>query len=116
MGARKKTVSKKPAAHTPEPWTLEDRDTRILIWSDRAHDFIAQLSTEAEGADDDAAEAFAEEQWANAAVMVTAPQTLAQLEKAVAWVKEYFGPGDDLNGVRWLKDAERIIADARGIE
>lgn len=61
--------------HTPGPWTVEDRVERLLIWADGSHDFIAQVSTVADGADEDAQEAYEEEQQANAALIAAAPQS-----------------------------------------
>lgn len=72
------------AKHTRGPWTVEDREERILIWSDGAHEPIAELSTVADGADDDAAERWADEQRENADLLAAAPDLLAACLAIVA--------------------------------
>jgi hypothetical protein len=68
------------SAHTPGPWEIEDREERQLIWADHAHDFVAQLSMVAEGADDDEQEKFEAEQAANARLIAAAPELLEALK------------------------------------
>ena len=58
------------SAHTKGKLELEDRDERLLLWADGSHDYVAELSTAADGADEDAQSAYEDEQRENARRLV----------------------------------------------
>ena len=100
------------AKHTPGPWTAEERDERILIWSDGSHDYLAALSLDADGADEEVADAYADERQANARLIAAAPDLLAACEAALR-VCNLSGTGERDRRAAIAK-LEAAVAKARG--
>jgi hypothetical protein len=68
------------STHTAGPWTVENRDERLLIWADGRHDPIADLSLVVEGVEPETEAACAEEQEANARLIAASPALFAALK------------------------------------
>jgi hypothetical protein len=62
------------SAHTPGPWTVEDRVERLLIFANGSPDFVAEIP--AISPDDDVQLAYERGQSANARLIAAAPDLL----------------------------------------
>jgi len=100
-----------PSRHTPGPWTIEDREDRLLIWSDGRHDYIASLPADIDGLDsEEVAANVRKEQEANARLIAAAPDLLAALERIIGACAEE----DSLeSGSLHLSSGNAILKQAR---